>query len=98
MPVLAELTPQELDNLRAIVKEKIKPLNIDIGTLKTDIVQLDGRLTDVEKQSLYATNVTYGSNIPYYSRYRYPRLDAKRDRDTLKMKGLTWHTIASQRL
>ncbi len=60
MPVLAELTPQELDNLRAIVKEKIKPLNIDIGTLKTDIVQLDGRLTDVEKQSLYATNVTYG--------------------------------------
>lgn len=60
MPVLAELTPQELDNIHAIVKEKIKPLNIDIGTLKTDIVQLDGRLTDVEKQNLYAINVTYG--------------------------------------
>ena len=41
-------------------KEKIKPPNIDIGTLKTDVVQLDGSLTAVEKQILYTTNVTYG--------------------------------------
>ena len=52
MPVLAELTPQELDNIHAIIKEKIKPLNADTGTRKTDIVQLDGHLTDVEKQDL----------------------------------------------
>ena len=60
MPVLAELMPQELDNIHTIIKEKIKPLNIDMGTLKTDVVQLDGRLINSEKQDLYATNVTYG--------------------------------------
>lgn len=60
MPVLAELTPQELDSIHAIVKEKIKPLNIDIGTLKTDVVRLDSPLNSVEKQISYTTNVTYG--------------------------------------
>lgn len=60
LPVRAELTPQELDNIHAIVKEKTKLLNINTGTLKTDAVQLDSRLTNLEKQVLYTTNVTYG--------------------------------------
>ena len=60
MPALAELTDADLDKIRLIVKEEIKPLNDEIGTLKTDVARLDGRLTGVEKQIAHATNVTYG--------------------------------------
>ena len=60
MPALAELTDADLDKIRLIVKEEVKPLNDEIGTLKTDVARLDGRLTGVEKQIAHATNVTYG--------------------------------------
>ena len=40
MPVLAELTPEDLDKIRLIVKEEVKkeitPLMTDINTLKTE--------------------------------------------------------------
>ena len=64
VPVLAELTPGDLDKIRLIVKEEIKtelaPIKSDIDTLKTDVARLDGRMTDAEKQIAHITNVTYG--------------------------------------
>ena len=64
VPVLAELTPGDLDKIRLIVKEEIKtelaPIKSDIDTLKIDVARLDGRITDVEKQIVHVTNVTYG--------------------------------------
>lgn len=60
MPASGALTDADLDKIRLIVKEEIKPLQIDIGTLKTDVANIKGRLTGVEKQVAHTTNVTYG--------------------------------------
>ena len=60
LPALGELTDADLNQIRLIVKEEIKPLKTDINGLKTDVARLDGRLTGVEKQVTDATNVTYG--------------------------------------
>ena len=57
LPVFGELTPQDLDKIRLIVKEEIKPLKADIVALKIDVARLDGRLTGVEKQIATITNL-----------------------------------------
>ena len=57
LPVFGELTPQDLDKIRLIVKEEIKPLKADIEALKIDVARLDGRLTGVEKQIATITNL-----------------------------------------
>ena len=53
-PSLAELTPQDLTEIRLIVKEEIDrelaPIKADIASLKEGFAQLDARLTGVEKQ------------------------------------------------
>ena len=36
LPTLGELTDADLDKIRLIVQEEIKPIKADIGTLKTD--------------------------------------------------------------
>ena len=59
LPVFGELTPQDLDKIRLIVKEEIKPLKADIVALKVDVARLDGRLTSVEKQIAIITNLIY---------------------------------------
>ena len=59
LPVFGELTPQDLDKIRLIVKEEIKPLKADIEALKVDVARLDGRLTGVEKQIATITNLIY---------------------------------------
>ena len=59
LPVFGELTPQDLDKIRLIVKEEIKPLKADIVALKVDVARLDGRLTGVEKQIATITNLIY---------------------------------------
>ena len=59
LPVFGELTPQDLDKIRLIVKEEIKPLKADIVALKVDVARLDGRLTGVEKQIAIITNLIY---------------------------------------
>ena len=63
LPVFGELTPQDLDKIRLIVKEEIeeeiKPLKADIVALKIDVARLDGRLTGVEKQIATITNLIY---------------------------------------
>ena len=67
IPSFAELTDADLDKIRLIVKEEIKPLKADIEKLKVDVARLDGRITGIEgrmtgieKQISHATNVTYG--------------------------------------
>ena len=57
LPAFGELTPEDLDKIRLIVKEEIKPLKADIVALKIDVARLDGRLTGVEKQIATITNL-----------------------------------------
>ena len=47
-PAFAELTDADLDKIRLIVKEEIKPLKDDIEQLKIDVARLDGRITGVD--------------------------------------------------
>ena len=48
LPALGELTDADLDKIRLIVKEEIKPLQADIETLKIDVARLEGRITGIE--------------------------------------------------
>lgn len=74
LPSLAQLTPQDLKEIRLIVKEEIEtvldkeltPIKADIVSMKSDIVslkegfaRLDGRLTGVEKQIVIVANLVY---------------------------------------
>ena len=74
LPALAQLTPQDLKEIRAIVKEEIEtvidkeltPIKADIVSMKADVVslkedfaRLDGRLTGVEKQIAMVANLVY---------------------------------------
>ncbi|MDE0636423.1 MAG: hypothetical protein OXI43_11300 [Candidatus Poribacteria bacterium] len=74
LPSLAQLTPQDLKEIRLIVKEEIEtvldkeltPIKADIVSIKSDIVslkegfaRLDGRLTGVEKQIAMVANLVY---------------------------------------
>ena len=81
MPAISELTDADLDKIRLIVKEEIKPLQTDIDALKTDVARLDGRLTDVEKQISHATNVTYGLMTLIVVAIGIPAWRGKRDRE-----------------
>ena len=85
VPVLAELTPGDLDKIRLIVKEEIKtelaPIKSDIDTLKTDVARLDGRMTGVEKQIAHTTNVTYGLIALIVVAIGIPTWRSRRDRD-----------------
>ena len=47
-PALAELTDADLDKIRLIVQEEIKPLKDEIGTLKTDIVVIKTEVTNLK--------------------------------------------------
>ena len=50
----AELTPQDLDKIRLIVKEgiekEIEPLKAEIASVKQDVASLSGRVAGIEKQ------------------------------------------------
>ena len=66
LPALAELTPQDLDKIRLVVKEELVPIQADIAQLDTRlrdvevaVGSLTGRIDGVEKQVLHSTNVTY---------------------------------------
>lgn len=105
VPVLAELTPGDLDKIRLIVKEEIKaelaPIKSDIDTLKTDVARLDGRMTGVEKQIAHATNVTYGLIALIVVAIGIPAWRGRRDRDQeRKMEELRQEieTLKQQRI
>ena len=66
-PSLAELTPQDLKEIRLIVKEEIEtvideeltPIKADIVALKEGFARLDARLTGVEKQIAMVANLVF---------------------------------------
>ena len=71
MSVHAELTPQDLDKIRLIIKEEIKeeimPMKADVETLKIPVARLEGHavgieegMNSMEKRIAFSTNVIYG--------------------------------------
>ncbi len=71
LPALGELSQQDLDKIRLVIKEEIreelKPIKSDIASmkddissLKQDVARLDGLLDGIQKQVSHATNITYG--------------------------------------
>ena len=92
MPAFAELTPQDLDQIRLIVNEEIKKesatINEKIDKLDTRIQDVEkdmswvrGKLEGVEKQVSHATNVTYGLIALIVVAIGIPAWRGKRDRD-----------------
>lgn len=63
LPSLAALTPQDLKEIRLIVKEEIDkeltPIKADIVSLKEGFARLDARLTGVEKQIAMLANLVF---------------------------------------
>ncbi|MXY27141.1 hypothetical protein F4Y59_03125 [Candidatus Poribacteria bacterium] len=49
-PALGELTDADLDKIRLIINEEIKPIKADIVSLKTDVAWMRGKLESVDKQ------------------------------------------------
>ena len=74
MPAFADLTPQDLEKIRSIIKEEVDPLKTEIASIKTeiksikdditslkiDVAGMKGRLEGVDNQISHATNLTYG--------------------------------------
>ncbi|RKU09548.1 hypothetical protein C6501_15260 [Candidatus Poribacteria bacterium] len=67
LPAFADLTPQDLEKIRSIIKEENAPIKAeiesikdDITTLKIDVAGMKGKLEGVDKQISHATNLTYG--------------------------------------
>ena len=49
LPALGALDDADLNQIRLIVKEEIKPLKEDIVVLKTEVAALSGRVSGIEK-------------------------------------------------
>ena len=92
MPAFAELTPQDLDQIRLIVNEEIKKesatinekidrLDTRIQNVEKDMSWVRGKLDGVEKQVSHATNVTYGLIALIVVAIGIPAWRGKRDRD-----------------
>ena len=67
LPALADLTPEDLDKIRSLLKEEIDPIKEEIKELDTRLQNVEqgiswmrGKLEGVDKQISHATNVTYG--------------------------------------
>lgn len=67
MPAFTELTLQDLEMIRSIIKEEVDPIKTDIKsikgditTLKADVAWMKGRQEGVDKQISQSTNLTYG--------------------------------------
>lgn len=67
LPSLGALTEADLNEIRLIVNEEVKPIKADIVTLKTDVAWIRGKLEGVDRQFegvnqriTHATNVSYG--------------------------------------
>lgn len=85
MPVRAELTPEDLDRIRLIIKEEIKeeiaPLKADIEALKIDVARLEERVSGIEKQIALLTNAVYGLIALIVVAIGIPAWRGRRDRD-----------------
>ena len=67
LPALGELTDADLNQIRLIVNEEVKPIKADIVTLKTDVAWIRGKFEGIDKhfegvnqRITHATNVSYG--------------------------------------
>lgn len=60
LPALGELTDTDLNRIRLIIEEEIKPIKADIVSLKTDVAWMQGKLENVDKQITHVTYTTYG--------------------------------------
>jgi hypothetical protein len=67
LPALGELTDADLNEIRLIVNDEVKPIKADIVTLKTDVAWIRGKFEGIDKQFegvnqriTHETNVSYG--------------------------------------
>ena len=67
LPAFGELTDTDLNKIRVIINEELKPIKADIVTLKTDaawtkgkLEGVDNRFDDVSKQITHVTYISYG--------------------------------------
>lgn len=66
MPSIGELTDADLDKIRLIVQEEMKPIEADIVLLKTDTAWIRGKLEGVDKQFEGVNNqITHSRRITY---------------------------------
>lgn len=49
MPAIGELTDADLDKIRLLVNEELKPVKADIETLKTEVAYVRGKLDILDK-------------------------------------------------
>ncbi|MXZ00229.1 hypothetical protein F4Y93_06100 [Candidatus Poribacteria bacterium] len=63
LPAVAELTPEDLDKIRLIVKEEvkaeIKPIEIRLQTVEQKVSNIQGRLDGIEKRIAQSNNIMY---------------------------------------
>ena len=59
LPALAELTPEDLDKIRLIVKEEVDPVKRDVAIIQGQLQGIDKRFDDVNKRFDHANNYTY---------------------------------------
>jgi len=67
LPALGELMEADLNEIRLIVNDEVKPIKADIVTLKTDVAWIRGKFEGIDKQFegvnqriTHETNVSYG--------------------------------------
>ena len=66
MPALGELTDADLDKIRLVVNEEIKPIEADIVLLKTDTAWIRGKLESVDEQFEGVNNqITHSRRITF---------------------------------
>ena len=66
MPGIAELTDADLNKIRLIVNEELKPIEADIVLLKTDTAWIRGKLEGVDEQFKGVNNqITHSRRITY---------------------------------
>ena len=52
-PTLADLTPENLRQIRLIIIEENKPIKTEIGSIKENVATLNGRVGGLEKQMIF---------------------------------------------
>lgn len=94
MSVRAELTPEDLDRIRLIIKEEIKgeiaPLKADIEALKIDVARLEERVSGIEKQIALLTNVVYSLIALIVVAIGIPAWRGRRNRDQERKNRRTY--------
>ena len=58
-PAFAELDDNDLNKIRLLIVEELKPIKSDIVSLKEDVAFIKGKLEDVDKRITESKNLTY---------------------------------------